>query len=45
MLKEIPLARFGQPEDVANTISFLMSEDGDFITGETIRVNGGLVMI
>ncbi len=40
-----PLRRIATPEDVANAISFLASEDSDFITGETIRINGGQVMI
>lgn len=40
-----PLRRIAKPEDVANAISFLASEKSDFITGETIRVNGGQVML
>ncbi|MBI5739132.1 MAG: SDR family oxidoreductase [Nitrospirae bacterium] len=39
-----PLRRIAQPEDVANAVSFLASEDSDYLTGETIRVNGGQVM-
>ena len=39
---EIPLKRIGTPEDVANTCLFLASELSDYITGETINVNGGL---
>ncbi|MDX9698741.1 MAG: SDR family oxidoreductase [Rhodocyclaceae bacterium] len=37
----IPLARFGQPQDVAATIGFIISPDADFITGATFDVNGG----
>ena len=38
----ISLNKFGKPEDVANTISFLSSNLSDYITGETIHVNGGM---
>jgi 3-oxoacyl-[acyl-carrier protein] reductase len=40
-----PMRRLAQAEDVANAIAFLASEKSDFITGETIRVNGGQLMI
>ena len=38
----ISLNKFGNPEDVANTIAFLSSNLSDYITGETIHVNGGM---
>ena len=38
----IPLARFGEPKEVANTVLFLCSNLSDYITGETIHVNGGM---
>ena len=38
----IPLDRFGDPKDVANTVLFLCSKLSDYITGETIHVNGGM---
>ncbi|MEZ6130970.1 MAG: SDR family NAD(P)-dependent oxidoreductase [Planctomycetaceae bacterium] len=41
MLKTIPLQRFGTPEEVANAILFLCSPLADYITGQTIHVNGG----
>ena len=44
MLEKIPLARLGQPKDVASVVKFLASSSGDYITGETIHVNGGLYM-
>ena len=44
MLEKIPLARLGQPKDVASVVKFLASASGDYITGETIHVNGGLYM-
>ena len=41
-LREIPLGRFGTPEDVAATAVFLASDAASYITGELIKVNGGL---
>ena len=40
-VKDIPLGRLGQPEDVAKVALFLASEDADYVTGEVIDVNGG----
>ena len=40
----ISLNKFGEPKDVANTIAFLCSDMSDYITGETIHVNGGMYM-
>jgi len=40
-----PLRRLAEPQDIADTISYLVSEKSDFLTGETIRVNGGQVMV
>jgi 3-oxoacyl-[acyl-carrier protein] reductase len=42
--KNTPLGRFGTPEEVANAVSFLVSDDAAFITGATLSVDGGLVM-
>lgn len=44
MLKQIPLARFGKPEDVAALVKFLASEESGYITGQTFCVDGGMVM-
>jgi len=44
MLSETPLRRLETPEDVAKVVSFLAGEDADFITGESIAVNGGVYM-
>ena len=38
----VPLRRFGEPEEVAEAVSFLVSEGASYITGETISVNGGM---
>ena len=42
--KAIPLKRLGKPEDVANVVAFLASEDANYITGQVIQVDGGMVM-
>lgn len=44
IMKNIPLKRLGKPEDVANLALFLASEASDYITGETIRIDGGLAI-
>ena len=43
-LKSIPLMRIGKPEDIANTVLFLASEYSDYITGQVINIDGGMVM-
>lgn len=43
-LKSIPLERFGKPEDVAAAVIFLAGPGGDYITGQTLAVDGGLTM-
>ncbi|HLX54743.1 MAG TPA: 3-oxoacyl-ACP reductase FabG [Aquella sp.] len=40
--KNIPLGRMGNPEDIANSVKFLVSDEASYITGTTIHVNGGL---
>lgn len=44
MLKQIPLARFGEPKDIATATAFLASDDASYITGQTLHINGGMVM-
>ena len=44
-LKEaIPLKRFAEPDEIAEAIMYLSSDKASFITGETLNINGGLVM-
>jgi 3-oxoacyl-[acyl-carrier protein] reductase len=43
-IQQIPLGRFGKPEDVAETIYWLCSDAANYITGQVIHVNGGLFM-
>ena len=45
MLSRIPEGRFGNPEDIANTAIFLASDEAAYITGQTIHVNGGMLMV
>jgi 3-oxoacyl-[acyl-carrier protein] reductase len=44
MLSRIPLKRFGKAEEVAAAVKFLASEDASYITGQVLRVNGGMYM-
>jgi 3-oxoacyl-[acyl-carrier protein] reductase len=41
---EIPLASFGRVEDIAGAVAYLVSDDGQYITGQTLHVNGGMYM-
>jgi len=45
MLGRIPVGRFGAPEDVAGCVTFLASEAGGYLTGQTLHVNGGMAMV
>ena len=45
LLKRIPMKRLGQPEDIAKTVAFLVSDHSSYITGQTIHVNGGMYMV
>ena len=44
ILSQIPLARFGKPEEISQLVDFLISDEASYITGQTIHVNGGLFM-
>ena len=43
--KAIPFRRLAQPSDIANAVAFLVSEEADYVTGQTLSVNGGLAMV
>ena len=42
--KQIPMQKFGEPDDIANAVAFLASAEGKYITGQVLTVDGGLVM-
>lgn len=44
LLNSIPLGRIGDPSDVANLVSFIISDAANYITGQTVHINGGLFM-
>jgi len=44
MLTQIPLAKLGQPEDIAKAVAFLASDDANYMTGQTLHIDGGMVM-
>lgn len=44
LMQQIPLERFGAPEDIANAVHFLVSDMGSYVTGHVLSVNGGMYM-
>ena len=44
VVKQIPVGRFGQPEDIANMVKYLASEEAAYVTGQVICVDGGMAM-
>ena len=45
MLDRIPMKRMGTPQDIANVVAFLASDESAYVTGQTINVNGGMLMV
>ena len=45
LIRNIPLGKLGSPNDIANAVAFLASENASYITGETLHINGGMLMI
>jgi 3-oxoacyl-[acyl-carrier protein] reductase len=45
LISKIPLGKLGSPNDIANAVAFLASENASYITGETLHINGGMLMI
>ena len=44
-LSKIPMMRFGEPDDIANLVFFLSSDDSSYITGQNFHINGGMLMV
>ena len=44
LTSQIPLGRLGKPNEIAEVVNFLVSDQANYITGQTIHVNGGLYM-
>ena len=44
IIAHIPLGRIGTPQDVANAVLFLASDESSYVTGHTLSVNGGMLM-
>ena len=45
LIEKIPMGKIGSPSDVANCVEFLISEKSEYVTGQTLHVNGGLAML
>ncbi len=45
ILSKIPMQKFGKPEDIANLVYFLSTDDSSYITGQNFNVNGGMLML
>ncbi|MBQ2884726.1 MAG: SDR family oxidoreductase, partial [Alphaproteobacteria bacterium] len=45
LLSKIPQGKLGEAQDIANAVAFLSSDEAQYITGQTLHVNGGMAMI
>jgi 3-oxoacyl-[acyl-carrier protein] reductase len=45
LMEQIPLGRLGTAQDVANAVLFLVSDQADYLTGQVLHVNGGMLMV
>lgn len=45
LLRNVPMGRLGTAEDIANAVLFLASEEASYITGQTLNINGGMIMV
>ena len=45
LLSKIPEGKLGEAQDIANAVAFLASDEAQYITGQTLHVNGGMAMI
>jgi 3-oxoacyl-[acyl-carrier protein] reductase len=45
LLNKIPQGKLGEAQDIANAVAFLSSDEAQYITGQTLHVNGGMAMI
>ena len=45
VIADIPMARVGEPDEIANAVAFFASDQSDYITGQTLLVNGGHWML
>lgn len=45
ILSQVPANRLGEPDEIANAVAFLVSDDAAYITGETLHINGGMYMV
>jgi len=45
IMDRVPMKKFGQPQDIANIVNFLVSDNSNYITGQNFHVNGGMLMV
>jgi 3-oxoacyl-[acyl-carrier protein] reductase len=44
ILAQVPVGRFGEPEEIAEVVAFLAGDNAAYVTGQTIAIDGGMVM-